>query len=77
MPFCLLAYERAQGLHTLPSHASILADCFKGAFCSGHWTAESLPTVHCYSFLRGHETQEELKLVNGPRQRCPACLTAL
>lgn len=39
-----------------------LADCFKGAFRGAQWTAATLPTVHCYSFLKGTETPEELKL---------------
>lgn len=37
-------------------------DCFKGAFRpGGQWTAENLPTIHCYSFLKGTETLAELK----------------
>lgn len=37
-------------------------DCFKGAFRSGgQWTPETLPMIHCYAFLKGTETLDDLK----------------
>ena len=41
----------------------IFADAFAGAFAAPHWEGRSLPLVHCYSFLRVSETEDDVRKV--------------
>ena len=56
-----------------------LADAFAGSFAAPHWESRSLPLVHCYSFLRTDETEDDVRKVCSaaiclPRPRLtPSC----
>ena len=41
----------------------LFADAFAGAFTAPHWEGRSLPLVHCYSFLRVGETEDDVQKV--------------
>eukprot|EP00742_Colponemidia_sp_Colp-10_P004034 GILJ01004304.1.p1 GENE.GILJ01004304.1~~GILJ01004304.1.p1 ORF type:complete len:487 (+),score=83.35 GILJ01004304.1:91-1461(+) len=45
----------------LPADAMEFLDVFHGLFHGTDWTAEELPTIHCYCFSRQSEPMSELK----------------
>jgi len=44
----------------LPATAIEFLDVFKGAFSPKHWTAQTLPMVHCYLFAKTVETSDDI-----------------
>jgi hypothetical protein len=41
-------------------YRTFVTDVFKGAFSPKHWTAQTLPMVHCYLFAKTVETSEDI-----------------
>jgi tRNA G37 N-methylase Trm5 len=50
----------------LPASAVEFLDALGGAFVDDLWRGRSLPLVHCYSFLKEYETEDDLRKV--PRE---------
>ncbi|KAG2488861.1 hypothetical protein HYH03_012656 [Edaphochlamys debaryana] len=58
----------------LPASAVEFLDCFGGAFDPETWKGRPLPLVHCYTFKRGVETEEDVlskaeSFLGGPMDR--------
>ena len=56
----------------------ISADAFAGTFTASHWEGRSLPLVHCYSFLRVGETEDDVRKVRPmPMRSAPSAIDIL
>ncbi len=66
---------RRGALTAAPPAETPASDAFAGAFCAAHWEGRRLPLVHCYSFLRGGETVDDVRKAR--RAPCVVGVTVL
>ncbi|KDD75083.1 Met-10+ like-protein [Helicosporidium sp. ATCC 50920] len=55
----------------LPATAVEFLDALPGAFTHPSWSAETLPIVHVYTFLKGEETEQDLRARVADILGCP------